>query len=43
MEATVTSVDDLVCLCPTCHRIAHTRRDRPLSLDEVKLALQLLS
>jgi hypothetical protein len=35
----ITSVDDLVCLCPTCHRIAHSRRDIPLDLNEVRLLL----
>ncbi|SDZ24299.1 HNH endonuclease [Jannaschia faecimaris] len=24
-DVTVTSTEDLICLCPTCHRIAHTR------------------
>lgn len=32
-----TSLDDLVSLCPTCHRIAHTRRS-PLDVDEIALA-----
>lgn len=31
----VTSIDDLICLCPTCHRVAHVRRP-PLSVDEVR-------
>ena len=26
---------ELVCLCPTCHRIAHTRKD-PFNVDEIK-------
>lgn len=30
----VTSVDALICLCPTCHRIAHTSNP-PLSLKEI--------
>lgn len=30
----VTSVDDLICLCPTCHRIAHTSNP-PLSVEEI--------
>jgi HNH endonuclease len=30
----VTSVSDLVCLCPNCHRVAHTSNP-PLSLDEI--------
>jgi len=29
-----TSLSDLVCLCPTCHRIAHTREE-PLSVQEI--------
>jgi len=29
------SLDELVCLCPTCHRIAHTRKE-PFSVDEIK-------
>ncbi|MBV0889998.1 HNH endonuclease [Komagataeibacter oboediens] len=33
---TVTTLDDLVCLCPNCHRIAHSRKDRPLSVEEIK-------
>lgn len=31
----LTSIDDLVCLCPTCHRIAH-QRQKPYSVDEIK-------
>lgn len=31
----ITKLDKLVCLCPTCHRISHTRRD-PLSVSEIK-------
>jgi hypothetical protein len=31
----VTGLDDLVCLCPTCHRIAHTRIP-PLSVEEIQ-------
>ncbi|PPK71663.1 HNH endonuclease [Methylobacter tundripaludum] len=30
----VTSVNDLVCLCPTCHRVAHTSNP-PLPLEEI--------
>jgi len=29
------TVDDLICLCPTCHRISHLRR-RPLTVEEIK-------
>lgn len=32
----MTKLKDLVCLCPTCHRIAHTGDQQPLSLDEIK-------
>lgn len=35
----ITSLDDLVCLCPTCHRIAH-RRDNPYSVDEIREIVQ---
>lgn len=31
-------IDDLMTLCPTCHRIAHTRLE-PLSLSEIKSVL----
>ncbi|MGG1946825.1 HNH endonuclease [Trinickia sp. NRRL B-1857] len=31
----VTRLRDLVCLCPTCHRVAHTRA-YPLSIDEIR-------
>lgn len=34
-DVRITSVNDLVCLCPTCHRIAHTAKTRPLALEEV--------
>ncbi len=32
----ITSIDDLVCLCPNCHRIAHSRQDNPLTLEDIK-------
>jgi hypothetical protein len=32
------SLDELVCLCPTCHRIAHTRKE-PFSVREIKALL----
>lgn len=32
----VTSIDDLMCLCPTCHRIAHTRKPNPLGADDIR-------
>jgi hypothetical protein len=33
----VTSLDDLVCLCPTCHRIAHRRSPKPLPLAQIRV------
>ena len=33
--ARVTKMSDLICLCPTCHRIAHTRA-HPLSVKEIR-------
>lgn len=35
-EATVTSVDDLICLCPTCHRVAHSQSGSPLTPEEIR-------
>jgi predicted HNH restriction endonuclease len=35
---TTTKLDDLVCLCPTCHRISHLRSE-PYSVDEIKAIL----
>lgn len=32
----ITSTEDLICLCPNCHRIAHSRPDRPLEIVEVR-------
>lgn len=34
-----TEIDDLVCLCPTCHRIAHLR-NIPFSVEEIKVLLE---
>ncbi|MDF3126422.1 HNH endonuclease [Rheinheimera sp. 1928-s] len=34
----VTSIDDLVCLCPTCHRIAHTKNP-PFNVAEINQLL----
>lgn len=31
----VTSIDDLICLCPNCHRIAHSGKDFPLSIKQI--------
>lgn len=30
------SSEDCICLCPNCHRLAHTQRDRPIPLDELR-------
>jgi 5-methylcytosine-specific restriction endonuclease McrA len=34
------SLKELVCLCPTCHRIAHTRKE-PFDVDEIKAILKM--
>lgn len=34
----ITRIDDLSCLCPTCHRIAHKRKS-PFTIEEIKKAL----
>lgn len=33
-DVNVTRIEDLICLCPTCHRIAHTKR-YPLAPQEI--------
>ena len=35
----ITSIEDLICLCPNCHRIAHSRRDSPFSIKEIRRLL----
>lgn len=35
---TITKLDDVVCLCPTCHRIAHLR-SQPFSVSEIETIL----
>jgi 5-methylcytosine-specific restriction protein A len=35
LKETITSIEDLVCLCPNCHRIAHTRK-KPFTVEEIK-------
>jgi len=35
----VTNIEDLVCLCPTCHRIVHIRKP-PYSVEEIKSILK---
>lgn len=36
-QVRITRLDELVCLCPTCHRVAHTRR-APLTVEEIRKA-----
>jgi len=38
-EAIITNLNDLICLCPTCHRISHTRQ-YPLTVDEIRNLLE---
>jgi hypothetical protein len=40
-QVRITVIEDLVCLCPTCHRIAHTRQYHPLSVQEIKGELKV--
>lgn len=35
-DVSITKVDELICLCPNCHRIAHSRREKPLTVFEIK-------
>ncbi|MGQ9799680.1 MAG: HNH endonuclease [Ignavibacterium sp.] len=37
-EARITKIDDLISVCPTCHRIIHLRKP-PFSVEEVKQLL----
>ena len=39
-EVTLTSIDDLTCLCPNCHRVAHSRVSFPLTVDEIRTVLK---
>lgn len=32
----LTSIEDLVCLCPNCHRVAHSTTGSPMPLDQVR-------
>lgn len=38
-EVAITSVNDLVCLCPTCHRVAHSGAKLPLPIAEIKMLM----
>ena len=35
-EPVITTIEDLVSLCPSCHRVAHTGSRLPRSLDEIR-------
>jgi predicted HNH restriction endonuclease len=39
-EVRETTLDDLISLCPTCHRISHTRKE-PLEINEIIEARKL--
>ena len=39
-DVKITKIDDLICLCPTCHRIAHTKKF-PLPIEKIKSARQI--
>jgi 5-methylcytosine-specific restriction endonuclease McrA len=39
-EVKLTSIDDLICLCPNCHRIAHSNQHTPLPLASIKSHLK---
>lgn len=39
VDMVTTKLEDLVCLCPNCHRIAHSRPTHPYSLDDVRKIL----
>lgn len=38
----VTRIEDLICLCPTCHRIAHIQKP-PFSIEKIKNFLKRLN
>ena len=33
----ITNIEDLICLCPICHRIAHSNPKYPLTLKEISV------
>lgn len=35
----ITSIENLICLCPNCHRIAHSGQSAPLSLKKIAAVL----
>ena len=38
-ETRITKIEDLICLCPTCHRIAHLRKP-PFTIEEIKMLVE---
>ena len=40
MGEVITRLQDLISLCPTCHRIAHKQKPRPFGLDQIKEILK---
>lgn len=40
VDATVTTINDLICLCPTCHRIAHTQPKTPLEITAIRALIR---
>lgn len=38
----LTTIDDLICLCPNCHRIAHSRQDSPLTPKQIMMLREKL-
>ncbi len=39
-DVRITDIADLICLCPTCHRIAHTASP-PLTVDQIRECLDI--
>lgn len=35
-DISITNINDLICLCPNCHRIAHTNKNKPYTVQEIK-------
>lgn len=35
-DVVITGIEDLVCLCPNCHRIAHSKSEKPYTIEEIK-------
>ena len=39
-EVILTSIEDLICLCPNCHRVAHSSVSSPLTVVEIRLVIK---